>query len=108
MYYPDMGAPSAVIDKYIQRLKSEYNFYIITKSYKTLEEFEYHDNVRYISGVRHNLILRCERNITNGRNIYLNKIILFLINAYKLFATQVSNPTANSWENRGSPVNPRV
>lgn len=100
MYYPDMGAPSAVIDKYIQRLRSEYNFYIITKSYKTLEEFEYHDNVRYISGVRHNLILRCERNITNGRNIYLNKIILFLINAYKLFATQVSNPTANSWENR--------
>lgn len=100
MYYPDMGAPSAVIDKYIQGLSSDYNFYIITKSYKTLEEFERHDNVRYISGLRHNVILRCEKNIADRRNIYLNQIILFLINAYKLFATQISNPTANSWENR--------
>ena len=39
MYYPDMGAPSAVIDKYIKALNCVYNFYYITKTYKGHSEF---------------------------------------------------------------------
>ena len=36
MYYPDMGAPSACIDKYVQELKDKYNFFIITKTYQSI------------------------------------------------------------------------
>jgi len=100
MYYPDMGAPSACIDKYVQALKTKYNFYIITKTYKMSDEFIHKDNVTYISCLRHKLILRCKHNINSGNHIILSRLLFKLIDAYKLIATQFCNPTANSWENR--------
>lgn len=100
MYYPDMGAPSACVDKYVQALKDKYNFYIITKTYKTdiISDGKY--NIRYISNFMHRVILKCNKNIDELRLVWVSKIILFLCNIYKLFATQFCYPTAGSWEIR--------
>lgn len=98
MYYPDMGAPSACIDKYVQALKDKYNFYIITKTYKTDIIADERYNVRYISGIMHRIILKCNKNLSVSRWVWLNKAILYMINIYKLFATQFLYPTAGSWE----------
>ncbi len=100
MYYPDMGAPSACIDKYVQALKNEYNFYIITKTYKTEIAKDERYNIRYISNFIHKTILTCNHNIENSRLIWFNKFVLLLINVYKLVVTQFFYPTANSWEIR--------
>lgn len=99
MYYPDMGAPSAVVDKYVQLLRGNNKVTIITKTYKNQDFFASRNDVLYITGVRHRLILWCETNIQNRRLSFFSKIILMAINAYKLIATQFMNPTANSWEN---------
>lgn len=101
MYYPDMGAPSAVVDKYVQLLRENNKVTIITKTYKNQNSFDSRDDVRYITGVRHHLILWCETNIQSKKLSLLSKLILKAIDAYKLVATQFMNPTANSWENVG-------
>lgn len=100
MYYPDMGAPSAVIDRYVQQLENHYHFWIITKTYKNESEFEKRDNVRYITSFRHKTILWCEQNIKNDTLSIPSKLILCSIKIYKLLATQFLNPTANNWENK--------
>ncbi len=99
MYYPDMGAPSAVVDKYVRYLRENNKVTIITKTYKDPNSFALRDDVRYITGGRHRLILWCEKNIRSRKLIVLQKLILKTIDAYKLLATQFMNPTANSWEN---------
>lgn len=98
MYYPDMGAPSACVDKYVQALKDKYNFYIITKTYKTDIVSDGKYNIRYISNFMHRVILKCNKNIDKLRLVWVSKIILFLCNIYKLFATQFCYPTAGRWE----------
>lgn len=100
MYYPDMGAPSACVDKYVQALKDKYNFYIITKTYKADIVSDGKYNIRYISNFMHRVILKCNKNIDELRFVLVSKIILFLCNIYKLFATQFCYPTAGSWEIR--------
>lgn len=99
LYYPDMGAPSSVMDRFVSLLQDRYNFYIITKTYKILDSFEHKQNITYISGFRHILSLKCERNINSGKFVLMNKLILKSIDVFKLLATQVCRPTANSWEN---------
>ena len=99
MYYPDMGAPSAVVDKYVQSLKETNKVTIITKTYKNKDFFILRSDVRYITGVRHRTTLWCESNIQKGRLTLLSRLILKSIDAYKLVATQFMNPTANAWEN---------
>lgn len=99
MYYPDMGAPSAVVDKYVHFLRENNKVTIITKTYKNQNSFVSRDDVRYITGVRHRLILWCETNIQSKKLSLLSNLILKTIDAYKLLATQFMNPTANSWEN---------
>lgn len=98
MYHPDMGAPSACVDKYVQALKDKYNFYIITKTYKTdiVPDGKY--KIRYISSFIHRVILKCNKNIDESRFIWLNKIVLFCCNIYKLIATQFCYPTSGRWE----------
>lgn len=98
MYYPDMGAPSACIDKFVQALNNKYNFYIITKTYRTEVVNDGKYNIRYISNFTHNTILKCNRRIEDTKFVWLNKLLLLLTNIYKLIITQFSYPTANSWE----------
>lgn len=99
MYYPDLGAPSSVMDRFVSLLQDRYNFYIITKTYKSLDGFEHKQNITYIRGFRHNLFLKCERNINSGKCVLMNMLILKSIDVFKLLAIQVCCPTANSWEN---------
>lgn len=98
MYYPDMGAPSACVDKFVQVLKNKYNFYIITKTYKANVISDDKYQIRYISNWMHRTIISANDGIANSRNVWLNKVKLMLVNAYKLIATQVCYPTAGSWE----------
>ena len=44
MYYPDMGAPSAVVDKYVQSLKESNKVTVITKTYKSKGSFKPREN----------------------------------------------------------------
>lgn len=91
MYYPDMGAPSAVLDKYVKKLEDKYNFYIITKTY--VPGVVDTQNIRYISNWSHKLSLKCDK-----RNYLPNKICRSAIRGYKLIETQFAYPYANSWE----------
>lgn len=100
MFYPDMGAPSSVVDRYIQILKNKYNFYVITKTYKQNSEFKHKSNIHYITSFRHRVQLWCEKNLSNNKLKIISKIIINTIGIYKLFLTQFSRPTANSWESK--------
>lgn len=98
MYYPDMGAPSSVIDRYVQLFKTKYNFYIITKTYKDLSKTLLRDDVVYIDSWRHRMVLKCEQNIKANKDVWLSKLMLVGINLYKLIETQFLHPTSNAWE----------
>lgn len=100
MYYPDMGAPSACVDKYVQELKDKYNFFIITKTYQSIIKKNNRYNICYISNWMHRIIVRSDNNITNGRNVCINKLLLMFVNLYKLIITQFCYPTSGSWETR--------
>lgn len=98
LYYPDMGAPSACVDKYVRALKDEYQFHIITRTDCTAFEPSREYDVRYISSFRHRLKLKCEDGIKRGKNSQLCKLILAFINLCKLVQTQFSFPSAQRWE----------
>lgn len=98
LYYPDMGAPSACIDKYVRVLKNEYQFHIITRTDCTAFEPSREYDVRYITSFRHRLKLKCEDGIKRGKNSQWRKLILAFINLCKLFQTQFSFPSAQRWE----------
>lgn len=98
MYYPDMGAPSACIDKYVQRLKEDYNFHIITKTDETgFAESEEYD-IRYIKGRLHSIRKWCFNNIKHNKQKLLSRFVLLCVNLIKFIQTQFSFPTAQEWE----------
>lgn len=98
MYYPDMGAPSAFIDKYVKALKENYIFHIITKT-EVLDFTPSKDyDVRYITSFRHSLILKIRKQISEGKNVLLNKMVMYGINFCKLIQTQYAFPSAQRWE----------
>ena len=99
MYYPDMGAPSSVVDRYVKTLGDKYNFYIITKTYKDSGSFTPREDVLYITSRRHRRTMQCEKNIREGRRVLLSRLILLAIDAFKAVQTQLCHPNANSWEN---------
>lgn len=98
MYYPDMGAPSACLDKYVQKLKDQYNFYIITKTYVYGVKPE--GRIYYISNWIHKLTLKCNDCIQRSVWVPFNNFILKFIGAYKLIINQFLYPFFNSWEIR--------
>ncbi len=96
MYHPDMGAPSACVDKYVQCLREKYNFYIITKSY--IYGVRDTDRIRYISNWAHKLTLWCENNIQISKKVLRSKVLLSILKVYKLILNQFAYPYFNSWE----------
>lgn len=98
LYYPDMGAPSACIDKYVRELKCDYQFHIITRTdcvdFEPCKEYD----IRYITSSRHRLILKCRDNIKKGHNVFLYKLVLGIISICKLIQTQYAFPSAQRWE----------
>lgn len=91
MYYPDMGAPSAVINKYLKHLSSKYNFYVITKTY--IKGIKDKENIHYISNWSHKLSLKCDGN----KNV-VSRCYRMAIKGYKLIEIQIAYPYSNSWE----------
>lgn len=96
MYYPDMGAPSAVLDKYVKKLEDKYNFFILSKTFEMDVKNQY--RIRYITSIIHKLQVLCENNIKAKKYFKINKLMLLSINAYKLLINQFSYPFFNSWE----------
>lgn len=96
MYYPDMGAPSAVLDKYVKKLEDKYNFFVLSKTFKRDVKSQY--RIRYITSKIHKLQVLCENNIKEMKYFKISKLMLLAINAYKLFINQFSYPFFNSWE----------
>lgn len=98
LYYPDMGAPSACIDKYVRALGDDYLFYIITRTdcvdFEPCNDYD----IRYITSFRHRLTLKCRENVKRGHKAFLNKLVLGFINICKLIQTQYTFPSAQRWE----------
>lgn len=102
-YYPDMSPISVVIDKYIQRLKGEYMFHIISWAprldYKPLEDP--HINVYYIEDFWYHLRAACEKNIkNNSRMKFIYKFILTLLKIRTAIGNLFVDYFANQWMER--------
>lgn len=100
MYYPEMDAPSSVINKIIREISHEYNFYVITKTNKLPSEYKRKNNIFYIESIRHKIQRRCYSNLRQKRNVFLSQGIITIIGLYKLFLTQFRHPNANAWESK--------
>lgn len=98
MYYPDMSAPSACINKYLQNLKYYYDIDIITKTEKTNYTPSSTWKIHYISSKLHELRKRINNNINEGRHKTISKLAKLGINLLKLLQTQFLFPTAQHWE----------
>ena len=98
MYYPIMGAPSVCIDKYVQILRGEYVFHIITRNDELKEPKCETRDIRFFSSRIHELRKRFEYNIKVGKRKNRSKLYLGLINLYKLIQTQFRLPSAQYWE----------
>lgn len=98
MYYPDMGAPSACIDKYLQLIKDQYIIHIITKTTEVKIPRHPYFDIRYISRLLHKTRNWCHNNIKGHHLVLFSKLILAGINIIKLLQTQVSFPSAQKWE----------
>lgn len=96
-----MGAPSACIHKYVERLKNEFDFHIITKTdesnFPEWKEFD----VRFISSSLHKLYKWCNKNIRNKKRVTFSNFLLMLINIIKLIQTQFLLPNHQHWEVAG-------
>lgn len=100
MFYPEMDAPSSVINKIIGEIGNEFNYYIITKTNKLPGEYEERDNILHIEGLRHRLLRRCYANLKQGRQKFISRGLVLAIGLYKLFLTQFCHPNANVWESK--------
>lgn len=97
-YYPIMGAPSAVIDKYIKEMEFNYSFHIVTKTsaYDVSPSLEY--DLYYITNFRHNLYKRCLYYINKHHYVVFYKILLILLRIYAVIQTHFLFPSSNRWE----------
>ncbi len=97
-YYPDMGAVSAVVDKYIQGMKGNYCFHVITVSWFT--EFKQLDDpyikVHYISCFWHKLRSIAESRYRNNANL-INRLLISLLRLRTFFLFSISL-SPNKWE----------
>lgn len=97
-YYPVMGGPSAVIDRYIQVLRKEYVFHVITNT----NEYIFDDNkdidVQYITSFRHNLFKWCLYNLKTNKHILISRALLFAVRSCMIIQTQYTFPDSRSWE----------
>lgn len=98
MYYPIMGAPSACIDKYIQALKDEYDFHIITRNDELDNPLNKERDIRFFTSRMHEYRKKWRNNIKCGRSKLKSLMGLSCINIIKFIQTQVFFPSAQYWE----------
>ena len=98
MYYPTMGAPSAVISKYVEKLKDEYAFYIITKTDECHFEPTNEFYISYISSFRHRILQYSLYNIKKGKHIILSRLLYNLVRLSMVIQSQYTFPSSKRWE----------
>ena len=98
-FYPDRDASSTVVNRYLQELKSEYSFHVITvtqrKSFKPLCE----DNIKvyYISNFLHDIRVYCEDKAKGKRQFFYK----FMVSLFRIRTFVIMNfkyPLATKWE----------
>lgn len=98
MYYPTMGGPSAVISKYIEELKKEYTFHIITKTEESHFEPSKEFDIYYISSFRHKIHQYSLYNIKKGKYVVLNRMLYNLVRLSMIIQSQYTFPSSKKWE----------
>ena len=98
MYYPTMGAPSAVISKYIEELKGEYTFHIITKTEESHFEPSKEFDISYISSFRHKLHQYSLYNIKRGKHMIVSRLLFNFVRLSMVIQSQYAFPSSKRWE----------
>lgn len=99
-YYPDMSAPSAVIDKYVQVLKNEkYTFHIITVSYDYdfIPLLDSNVKIYYVKSFKSRLRAWGFDCIRKKKNKFLAHFSLFLVRCHTLCISQIAYPFTTKW-----------
>lgn len=98
-YYPDMGATSAVTDKFLQALKHKYCFHVITVSwYVNIQPLnDSNINVYYITSFWHRLRAKVETKFRNS-NTLLNRFLITLFRIRTFILWNLLYPSATKWE----------
>lgn len=102
-YYPQMSPVSAVLDKYIQLIKQNYNIYIIATLSKLDAEplADPHIKIHYISNFVYRLRLRCDERFKNNPNI-LNKSLIWLFKLRTAICSYFIDDYVTKWEEEAS------
>lgn len=99
-YYPNMAAPSACINKYIQKLKFFHSIDVINPL--TTEYFEPLNDpnivIHYVSNCLWRWRMRCLENLKNGKFVFLNRFIINLFRIRTYLLASFSYPTIHSWQ----------
>lgn len=99
-YYPDMSAPSAVLDKYIQELKGDYNFHVITITYR--KEFEPFPDKRiklhYITSFWHERRVHAEESFRKNPKDKWAWIEIQFFRLRSLLLSYFSYPMCTKWQ----------
>lgn len=99
-YYPDMSAPSACMDKYIQRLKYKHSIDIICPISRTHFEplNDPYLRLHYVTNWLYSLRMKCKNNLKKGKNKKLNMIIWNCFRIRSLLLAPFYYPTIMKWQ----------
>ena len=99
-YYPEMSAPAACINKYIQQLKYKYSIDIINPIAR--EDFEPlgdpNLSLHYVSNRYWTWRMRCVDNRKMGKHVFWNRMFIQLFRIRTLLLGSFSYPTIQSWQ----------
>lgn len=97
-YYPNMGASSSCIDKFIQALKEKYDTNIICRK-TSLSNTIFNDskiNLFYINNWYNSLRITCESKLIKKKHL-LYSCLLYILRLWGVFMANITFPTYNSW-----------
>lgn len=99
-YYPEMTPVSAVMDKYIQRMKGDFNFHVICTSYgeEAPPLVDPYIHVYPVSTFMSRLRGRFERKYKNNRKNIIYKFVIALFRARSAFWLLKSYSAPTVWE----------
>jgi hypothetical protein len=99
-YYPQMTPVSAVVDKYIQRMKGAYNFHVICTSYgeEAPPQDEPYVHIYPVSTYMSRLRGKYEKRYSSNRNNLFYKFVIALFRARSAFWLMKSYSAPTKWE----------
>ena len=99
LYYPDMSAPSAVIDKYVQVLKrDDICFHIVTVSYAYNIPQVRDRNIHfyYVSSIKTRIRAYASHLQANGHR-FIGGLLMKLVKFHSLLMHQIAYPFTTAW-----------